>query len=156
GYPTTTTAGEAHALQVVLLDAFGNVAAGFTGTVTFRSDDLQAGLPADYTFTAADAGVHTFLADLKTAGARLLVAASDNLTGAQQVLVQPAGAAFLELITQVQNVDAGTELHVQVAAFDAFGNDATGYNDALQLTFTDPLASTTTPAVVSGGAGDFA
>ena len=41
-------------------DAFGNTATGYTGTVHFTSTDGQAVLPADYTFTAGDAGIHTF------------------------------------------------------------------------------------------------
>jgi len=36
------------------------VVTGYTGTIHFRSTDIRAGLPADYTFTAADKGVHTF------------------------------------------------------------------------------------------------
>ena len=41
-------------------DAFGNVVTGYVGTVHFTSSDSTATLPADYTFTAGDAGVHTF------------------------------------------------------------------------------------------------
>ena len=47
-------------------DAFGNLATGYTGTVSFASTDAQADLPGSYTFTAADAGTHTFSATLKT------------------------------------------------------------------------------------------
>ena len=43
------------------MDVFGNVSTGYTGTVTFSSSYAKAGLPASYTFTAADAGVHTFV-----------------------------------------------------------------------------------------------
>jgi hypothetical protein len=49
-------------LTVTALDPFGQVAVGYRGTVTFSTTDPDPGveLPADYTFTAADAGVHTF------------------------------------------------------------------------------------------------
>src|SRR6185437_11915762 len=67
GFPATT-AGAAQSFTVTVKDAFGNFATGYTGTVAFGSSDVQAGLPASYTFTAADAGVHTFTATLKTAG----------------------------------------------------------------------------------------
>ena len=50
------------------LDAFNNVAAGYTGQVYVSSKDGAASLPVDYTFGAGDAGVHTFSATLKTAG----------------------------------------------------------------------------------------
>ena len=36
------------------------MATGYTGTVHFTSSDPAASLPSDYTFTAADSGVHTF------------------------------------------------------------------------------------------------
>jgi hypothetical protein len=41
-------------------DAYGNVVTGYVGTVHFTCSDGTATLPMDYTFTAADAGVHTF------------------------------------------------------------------------------------------------
>ena len=41
-------------------DRFGNVATGYTGTVTFSSTDTRASLPKTYTFTTADQGTHTF------------------------------------------------------------------------------------------------
>ena len=50
----------AHNVTVTALDAYGNMATGYTGTVHFTSSDGQAVLPANYTFIAGDAGVHTF------------------------------------------------------------------------------------------------
>jgi hypothetical protein len=47
-------------VTVTAYDAFGNVATGYTGTITFSSSDDKAILPADFTFTAADAGTSTF------------------------------------------------------------------------------------------------
>ena len=41
-------------------DAYGNVVTGYTGTIHFSSTDNKTTLPANYTFTATDAGVHTF------------------------------------------------------------------------------------------------
>jgi hypothetical protein len=45
---------------VTALDAYGNVATGYTGTVHFGSSDTTATPPSNYTFKAADKGVHTF------------------------------------------------------------------------------------------------
>jgi adhesin/invasin len=47
-------------ITVTATDPYGNVVTSYTGTVRFSSSDPKAVLPADYTFTAADAGVHTF------------------------------------------------------------------------------------------------
>ena len=47
-------------ITVTALDSSNNMGATYTGTVHFTSTDPTAILPADYTFTAADAGTHTF------------------------------------------------------------------------------------------------
>ena len=71
GYPNPTTAGTAHNVTVTAEDASGNTTTAYTGTVHFTSSDGQAVLPANYTFTAGDAGTHTFAGvTLKTAGTR--------------------------------------------------------------------------------------
>ena len=53
--PGTATAGNAFTITVTALDAFNNMATGYTGTVHFTSSDPGSGVsvPANYTFTAA-------------------------------------------------------------------------------------------------------
>ena len=80
GFPSTT-AGVAQSFTVTAIDIVGKLDTRYTGTVFFGSSDRQAGLPASYTFTAADAGVHTFTATLKTAGSQTITA-SDSAGGA--------------------------------------------------------------------------
>ena len=60
GFPSPSTAGVAGSFTVTAEDANGHVATGYTGTLHFTSSDAQAVLPANYTFVAADAGVHAF------------------------------------------------------------------------------------------------
>src|SRR5262249_44485073 len=73
---TSTTAGSEFTVTVTALDSSNNVVTGYTGTVHFTSSDGQVssgnGLPADYTFVAGDAGVHTFTngVTLRTAGSQ--------------------------------------------------------------------------------------
>jgi hypothetical protein len=74
GYPTSDVKGVAHTVTVTAKDAYGNTAAGYRGTVHFTSSDTKAKLPANYTFTATAAGVHTFSVTLKTAGTRSITA----------------------------------------------------------------------------------
>jgi hypothetical protein len=50
------------------------VATGYLGTVAFTSSDGKAKLPANYAFTAANAGVVTLQATLNTVGAQSLTA----------------------------------------------------------------------------------
>ncbi len=58
--PATVNHGVPFSLTVTVVDVYGNVVTGYTGTIHFTSTDSRAKLPANYTFTAADKGVHTF------------------------------------------------------------------------------------------------
>ena len=66
GFPTSDTAGTAGTMTVTAYDAYGNVATGYTGTVALHQHRLHAVLPANYTFSAADAGKHSFSITLET------------------------------------------------------------------------------------------
>jgi hypothetical protein len=83
--PATVTAGMPFDLTVKAVDSFGQVAVGYTGTVTLATDDPKGTVPADYTFTADDAGSHTFRGGVTLyAGGSLITAtdtADDTLTG---------------------------------------------------------------------------
>ena len=69
GLPNPYPGGTAEKITVTARDAFGNTVTGYRGTVHFTSSDPKAVLPANYTFTSADAGVHVFSVTLKTFGA---------------------------------------------------------------------------------------
>jgi hypothetical protein len=84
------SAGAAFTLTVTAYDAYGNVAIGYTGTVTFVSTDPDAHLPQDYPFSAGDAGSHDFLTTLYASGSTVTLFASDstnNLTASLDVVV---------------------------------------------------------------------
>jgi probable HAF family extracellular repeat protein len=144
GYPPTTKAGTSHSFTVTALDSNGNVAIGYRGIVHFTSSDAQAGLPANYTFTAADNGAHTFRAALKTAGTQSLTAtdtATGSITGSQSgITVNPAAAATLELTGYPSPTPAGTSHNFSVIAQDAYGNVATGYRGTVHFTSSDTQA----------------
>ena len=76
--PDTVTAGMPFDVTVIAVDSFGQVAVGYTGTVTFSTTDpdLNVVLPPDYLFTLADGGLHTFMAGftLQTPGLWALTA----------------------------------------------------------------------------------
>jgi hypothetical protein len=87
---TQTTVGSAVGLTLTALDAYGNVCTGYTGSVHFASSGARAALPADYVFTRADAGVHTFRVTLATVGSQW-VTATDTVN-----LALSARAALIE------------------------------------------------------------
>jgi hypothetical protein len=145
GFPATTTAGVAHPVTVTARDAFGNVATGYAGTVAFTSSDPIAGLPASYTFTAADAGAHTFTAVLKRAGTQFLQAAdtvTGSLVGAENGIAVTPAAVSQFAISAPLSVTQNVGFKFTVSAEDAFGNVNAGYRGKVHLSSTDPRAGT--------------
>jgi len=132
------------------------VVPGYRGTIHFTSTDTHAVLPANYTFTAGDAGVHAFTGGLtlKTAGSRS-VTATDTVTasinGSQTVTVTPAAATHFTISTSNPYV-AGAVHTVTVTAKDAYGNVAKGYRGTIHFTSSDPAA--VLPANYTFTAGD--
>jgi hypothetical protein len=140
GFPSSTTAGTAGTFTVTAQDADGNTLTGYVGTVHFSSSNPQAVLPADYTFTAADQGVHTFSATLKTAGLQSLATAVPGMSGdPASILVNPAAAARF-VLSGPSSIRAGTAFSVTVTALDAYGNVATGYTGAVHVSSSDSTA----------------
>jgi hypothetical protein len=135
GFPSPVTAGTAGSFTVTALNADGTVNVNYTGTVHLMSSDPQAVLPRDYTFTTADAGVHTFSATLKTAGTQW-IAATDTATAitASQtgITVNPAAAKKL-VLTAPANVYPGRSFSLTLTVLDAYGNVATGYTGTVRL-----------------------
>src|SRR5947207_9674491 len=69
--PSSATAGSSFSITVTAQDANNNTLTSYFGTIHFTSTDAAAVLPSNYTFTAADAGVHTFTGViLKSAGSQ--------------------------------------------------------------------------------------
>src|SRR5262249_38742321 len=98
GLPASATAGQTQTLTVTVRDDAGNVQTGYTGTMHFTSSDPRADLLADYPFTAADAGVHTFTVTFKTAGWQWVSAAdpaAPRLSGSIGTSVTPAAVSTL-------------------------------------------------------------
>jgi len=141
GTPSSATAGAPIQLTVSAVDSSGQVVPGYTGTVHFTSTDTAAGLPGDYTFTAADNGVHTFSVTLKTAGSQALTVtdAMTGITGTQTVTVQAAAASQL-LLTAPASVTVLRPFRLTVTALDPYGNRAGSYSGAVHFTSSDSLA----------------
>jgi len=146
GIVSPYAAGSAHSVTVTAKDAYGNTATGYRGTVHFTSSDAHAVLPANYTFTAGDAGVHKFSLGLtlKTAGTqgvRATDTVSATITGAQHgIVVTPAAATTLVVSGLASPRTAGVAGTITVNAKDAYGNTATGYRGTVHFTSSDSHA----------------
>jgi len=147
--PAIATAGSPFALTVIAADPFGNPDPNFTGTVHFASTDTTAGvsLPADYTFSAADGGTHTF-----TGGVTLLKAGAQSVS-ATALLVHwltpkttaavkvSAGTVSKFLVSGFPlSIGANVAHTFTVTAVDAYGNIVTNYTGSVQFTSSDGSA----------------
>ena len=117
--PPAIFPGKPFTFTISAQDASGNLITDYTGTVHFAAlaADTRAVLPADYTFTAADGGFHTFTATLflpTSIKASPFLSAQDaaaGVTTVTPVIVYPTpGDAnrdgyvnFADLLTLAQN-----------------------------------------------------
>jgi hypothetical protein len=99
--PQNVQAGKPAAVVVEALDASNHVVPNYTGTVQLTSSDTAAALggatlPATYTFTAADHGVHAFLVTFATNGSQTVTAtdtSNSSLTGSATTTVGASGTS---------------------------------------------------------------
>ncbi|WIL20291.1 immunoglobulin domain-containing protein [Geothrix sp.] len=119
GFTSPTTSGASHTFTVTALDAYGNTATGYAGTIHITSTDPVAILPGDYAFAGSDNGAHSFMATLNTAGAQTLTATdtvSATLTGSQAAITVSAQAPVIQTQPQGANVIAPEGATFTVAA----------------------------------------
>jgi hypothetical protein len=140
------TAGTSFTITVKALDANNNVVPTYTGTVHFTSSDNQATLPANYTFTSGDAGMHTFNASLRTAGSQTITAtdtANGSIRGQVAITVNPAAATQFIVYTSAGNPDiAGAVFDVAIVAIDPWGNIDVNYTGTVTFSSGDPHGAT--------------
>jgi hypothetical protein len=141
--PASITAGTPFNVTVTAVNSSGQTATGYAGTVSLESSDGQAVLPASYTFTAADQGVHTFSVTLKTAGTQSITAsdrAISSVSGTGTGIAVSPAAANKFLVSAPATIPAGTALSATVTAMDAYGNVSTGYTGTAALSSSDSQA----------------
>jgi hypothetical protein len=155
----SATAGVARSVTVSAFDLAGNPDPAYTGTVHFTSSDYQADLPADYTFTVADHGTHTFSVTLKTAGDQSVSVEDDRAFAfaSANATVTPAAASAIAIGGPYQP-SSGAPAVMAVVVVDPYDNLATDYTGTVHFTSSD--ASATLPAdytftAADGGAHDF-
>jgi hypothetical protein len=134
-------AGAPLALTVTVLDAYGNVETGYTGTIHFSSSDKAADLPDDYTFTGVDNGEASFATFFKTGGTQTLTVtdtAVSTLTSKTSVSV--AAVTHFSIVLPA-SVTAGAPFTVTVKALDANGNVVTNYVGTIHFASNDKRAT---------------
>ncbi len=137
GFPTSVIAGNSYNFTVT-------VDAGYRGTLTFNSSASKAVLPANYTFTSADAGVHTFSAILRSAGSQSITATdigTSSISGSQSgIVVNPAATDHLVVSRFPYKTTAGVAQSFRITAQDLFGNTTPGFTDTVTFSSSDSQA----------------
>lgn len=148
------TAGTGFSVVVTALDANGNTATGYTGSVTFTSSSVLASLPSVYTFTGGDAGVHTFTGVLlNTAGSKTITATDGVKTGTSSAITVSAGPLdHLSLSPASSSVAAGSTKTYYATGFDVYGNSKGSVTGATTFTI-DGTGSCSTNQCGSNDAG---
>jgi hypothetical protein len=147
--PTSVAAGSRFSFSVTPEDSFGNVETGYTDTVHFNaeSQDTQGEVPADYTFTAADAGTYSFTATLTRTQTDTIVPlltvtdTATHVTSSQQINVTPLAAIRMSVSPVPSSLVAGQLAGLVVSAFDIYGNLAPSFADRIHFSSSDPRAS---------------
>jgi predicted outer membrane repeat protein len=118
--PDQVTAGVPFDVTVMAVDPFGQLAAGYAGTVTFGTTDPDPGvvLPADYTFTVDDGGMHTFT-DTGLSETTLVTPGRQTLTVADLANRSIAGSATVEVLA-TDRPGGGRRVRGDAEAADAF------------------------------------
>ena len=156
---TSQVAGTAFSVTVTAKDAYGNIATGYTGTVTFSSSDSgsSVSLPADYTFTAGDAGTYTFTngVTLVTVGTQWITA-TDTVTGSiagsqTGITVNAAGLHSITVGVSSPTVVAGNAETLSAEGYDQYGNDL----GPQSVTFTVNDAPVSGSSVTENLVGDY-
>src|SRR5205823_10501005 len=113
-------------VKVTVQDSYGNTVTGYAGTVHFTSSDTNPSvvLPADYTFTGADNGVHTFTgAILITAPAQTITVDDGSIiVESAEITVIPAELDHILVSPLSATITAGASQVYTAEAFDAFNN----------------------------------
>ena len=144
GIPSGGGAGTSESFTVTALSPNGGTDTSYVGTIQFSSTDSQLVLP-NYTFTAANAGTHTFNVTFKTAGVQSITATdtvNGNIIGTEEnIVVQSAAASVLKIGGFTSPDTAGTTQTVSVTAYDTYGNVATDYGGLVHFTSSDSQAT---------------
>ena len=138
--PTTMTSGAPFGLAIAVLDAYGNLATGYTGVVTIaianNPGNASLGGPLTATAVGGIANFHAFITTETAASGYTLQATAQGLTPVTTgpITVIPAPATHLVVITQPPSlVTPGNTFGFIVAAEDDFGNISTGYTGTVSV-----------------------
>jgi Ca2+-binding RTX toxin-like protein len=157
GFPLLDVIGTAHPFIVTAVDTYGNRVKSYRGQVGFAIAGGTAKLPPSYTFTAADAGRHTFAATLTAPGRGQVLSATDtanDIAGKQTGIAVVAPATHLAVtLTPATTAVAGQTFTITVTALDPANRPDARFTDPLHFMCSDPQAVPPADQAFAGSGG---
>jgi hypothetical protein len=153
--PTAASAGVQFVFTLTALDAYNNIAIGYSGMVHFSSSDAQAVLPANTTLTN---GTGTFPATLKAITNTTIIAADSAIStiNSSPIMISVVSNAPTHFaIVTPGSVTTRKSFGVAVTAQDAINNVSAGYSGTVQFTSTDSQAHLPASSPLTSGVGNF-
>jgi hypothetical protein len=126
--PATVAGGTAFNATVTARRADGSVATGYTGTIAFTSI-FEGTVPANYTFTTANAGSHTFTFQINRAGQQTIQAyeaGAGLITMSGSATVKVTGTTTLVLTSTLNPSAAGQFVQFRADVTSATTGDKSG------------------------------
>jgi hypothetical protein len=151
----SATSGAPTIFTVSAKTASGANVSSYRGTIHFSSNDPQAILPDDYTFTASDNGTHSFAGVLFHVGTDTITVTDDSptpFTDTTSILINPKTFTLAGFPT---TTTAGVEQSFTVTALDYFNNVAADYQRKVHFNSDDPQAVLPADTTLTGGTGTF-
>jgi hypothetical protein len=144
---SSVQAGTPFSVTVTAQDGNGNTITDYTGTIHFTSSDGHATLPANYTFTSADHGAHTFAkpgGTLRTPGSQTIMVndtVATGVTGSTTVMVSTTSTVTHFSISAPSTSQAGSTFTVTVTALDVNNRPVADYTGMVFFTSSDGQAT---------------
>jgi hypothetical protein len=160
GIPAQVDPGVTYSATVTALGVLGTPYTSFTGTVTLSSSPSAVFNPISYTFTASNAGAHTFQVTFPAAGTYSVTTTSGSITGAQANILALDYIWLVNGNGTLSQLDAAGNAISSAAGYSGGGSasgpaviDAGGNVWSLNSSANAVVEYTSTGAPVSSGAG---
>jgi hypothetical protein len=153
--PATQTAGTAFNLAITAKDTYGNGVSGsqaltFSGPAS-SANSTAPSYPASVSFTNGSGTASVTLTDAQSTTITVKQGAVSGTSGS--FTVNPAAASSLSLAAASTTPTAGVGDNLTITALDAYGNTATSYTGAKNLTFGGASTIGTSKPTVSNSSG---
>ncbi len=148
GMPASDVVNVPHTVTITAVNAAGQTVTNFSGTVTLTSSDGSIDLPV--VFPVKNNGVEKVSVTFTSTGTETLNASGGGKTGTETNIVVVSPATHLGIKVSPPTIVAGKQVTFTVTGLTSANKTDILFNDALQVTTSDPNAQIGLPVVANG------